>query len=92
MPCPLLRYEEMTDKMKAQTEKSIREEYANAAQHPEYRHFLKENFLRSSTAEPLRICLHTACFLPCLRFLYFPVIAAVGQKRYTFYRMEAYIP
>ena len=43
MPCPLLRYEEMTDKMKAQTEKSIREEYANAAQHPEYRHFFKKN-------------------------------------------------
>lgn len=40
----VVRYEEMTDKMKAWLERTIREEYAKASEHPEYRHFLKGNF------------------------------------------------
>ena len=38
------RYEEMTDKMKAWSERTIREEYQSAADHPEYRHFLRGCF------------------------------------------------
>ena len=38
------RYEEMTDKMKAWNIKTIREEYQSAADHPEYRHFLRGCF------------------------------------------------
>ena len=34
----------MNDKMKAWNEKTILEEYENASDHPEYRHFLKGNF------------------------------------------------
>ena len=40
----VVRYEEMTDKMKAWLERTIREEYAKASEHPEYRHFLRGNF------------------------------------------------
>ena len=36
--------EEMNDKMKAWNKKTILEEYENASNHPEYRHFLKGNF------------------------------------------------
>ena len=38
------RYEEMTDKMKTWSERTIREEYQSAADHPEYRHFLRGCF------------------------------------------------
>ena len=38
------RYEEMTDKVKAWNERTIREEYQSAADHPEYRHFLRGCF------------------------------------------------
>lgn len=37
-------YEEVSDKMKAWIVKTIIEEYENAADHPEYRHFLRGNF------------------------------------------------
>lgn len=40
----ILRYEQMSPKMRAWNEKTIREEYATAADHPEYRHFLRGNF------------------------------------------------
>ena len=40
----ILRYEEMSDKMKEWIRKTIIEEYEGAAGHPEYRHFLKGNF------------------------------------------------
>lgn len=40
----IIRYEEMNDKMKAWNKKTILEEYENACNHPEYRHFLKGNF------------------------------------------------
>ncbi len=40
----IIRYEEMPDKMREWSERTIREEYANAADHPEYRHFLRGNF------------------------------------------------
>lgn len=40
----ILRYEEMSQKMKEWNIRTIREEYQNAADHPEYRHFLKGNF------------------------------------------------
>ncbi|MBQ9534873.1 MAG: hypothetical protein IJU78_03395 [Clostridia bacterium] len=40
----LVRYEEMSDKMKAWIRKTVREEYEQAAAHPEYRHFLRGNF------------------------------------------------
>lgn len=40
----IMRYEEMPEKMKAWNQKTIREEYAGAANHPEYRHFLQGNF------------------------------------------------
>ena len=40
----IIRYEEMNDKKRAWVEKTILEEYKNASDHPEYRHFLKGNF------------------------------------------------
>lgn len=40
----ILRYKEMTEKMREWNEKTIQEEYAGASEHPEYRHFLKGNF------------------------------------------------
>ena len=40
----ILRYEEMSDKMKEWICKTIIEEYEGAAGHPEYRHFLEGNF------------------------------------------------
>ena len=38
------RYEDLSDKMKEWIEKTIKEEYDKAADHPEYRHFLKGHF------------------------------------------------
>ncbi len=38
------RYEEMSDRMREWNRRTIREEYEAAADHPEYRHFLKGNF------------------------------------------------
>ena len=38
------RYEEMTDKKKEWNTRTIREEYQSAADHPEYRHFLRGCF------------------------------------------------
>ena len=40
----ILRYENLPDKMKAWNRRVILEEYAEASDHPEYRHFLKGNF------------------------------------------------
>ena len=40
----VMRYEEMTDKMREWNRKTIKEEYDSAVDHPEYRHFLKGNF------------------------------------------------
>ena len=40
----ILRYEEMPESMREWNEKTIKEEYEGAAEHPEYRHFLKGNF------------------------------------------------
>jgi len=40
----ILRYEEMSAKMREWNEKTIKEEFNNAVDHPEYRHFLKGNF------------------------------------------------
>ena len=40
----ITRYEEMSPKMKEWSTNTIREEYENAIDHPEYRHFLKGNF------------------------------------------------
>ena len=40
----IVRYEEMTDKMKEWNRKTIRQEYEAAGNHPEYRHFLLGNF------------------------------------------------
>lgn len=40
----VLRYEDMPERMQAWNRKTIREEYAAAGDHPEYRHFLKGNF------------------------------------------------
>ena len=39
------RYEDMSDKMLAWIENTIRNEYANAENEPDYRHFLKAKFL-----------------------------------------------
>ena len=47
----ITRYEDMSEKMKEWNEKAIREEYENAADHPEYRHFLKGNFPKIITDE-----------------------------------------
>lgn len=40
----IMRYEEMSDSMKEWNRRTILEEYENAADHPEYRHFLEGNF------------------------------------------------
>lgn len=40
----ILRYEQIPDRMMERIEKSIREEYEGASDHPEYRHFLKGRF------------------------------------------------
>lgn len=40
----ILRYEEMSDKMREQNQRIIQKEYENATEHPEYRHFLQGNF------------------------------------------------
>lgn len=40
----ILRYEEMTEEMRKWNERTIKEEYEGASEHPEYRHFLKGNF------------------------------------------------
>ena len=40
----VVRYEELSERAKEWNEKTIREEYENASEHPEYRHFLKGNF------------------------------------------------
>lgn len=40
----ITRYEEVSEKMKEWNAKTIVEEYENAADHPEYRHFLRGNF------------------------------------------------
>ena len=40
----IMRYEDMPDKMREWNERTIREEYENAENHPEYRHFLRGKF------------------------------------------------
>lgn len=40
----VMRYEEMPQKMKEWNVRTIKEEYDNAVEHPEYRHFLRGNF------------------------------------------------
>ena len=40
----IIRYDEMTEKMKAWNRRAILEEYDAATEHPEYRHFLRGNF------------------------------------------------
>ena len=40
----ICRYEDMPEKMKEWNERTIREEYASADDHPEYRHFLRGCF------------------------------------------------
>ncbi len=40
----IVRYEQMSEKMREWNRRTIREEYENAADQPEYRHFLKGNF------------------------------------------------
>lgn len=40
----IVRFEEMTDKRKEWLKTTIKEEYKNAVNHPEYRHFLKAKF------------------------------------------------
>ena len=40
----ILSYDDLSDKKKRWLEKTIREEYENASDHPEYRYFLKEKF------------------------------------------------
>lgn len=40
----VVRYEEMGDRQRAWIKRTVLEEYGNAADHPEYRHFLKGNF------------------------------------------------
>ena len=40
----ILRYEEMPESMREWNENTIKKEYEEAAEHPEYRHFLKGNF------------------------------------------------
>lgn len=41
----ILRYEETSEKMREWIAKTMQEEYENSEDHPEYRHFLKGNFL-----------------------------------------------
>lgn len=40
----IMRYEEMPESVRQWNQRTIREEYKNAEDHPEYRHFLKGNF------------------------------------------------
>lgn len=40
----ILRYEDMTDKHRAWLTETIKKEYEEAGEHPEYRHFLRGNF------------------------------------------------
>ena len=40
----VVRYKELTEKMKEWIAETIRKEYEEAADHPEYRHFLKGVF------------------------------------------------
>lgn len=40
----ILRYAEMSDKKREWIERTIKDEYEGAAEHPEYRHFLERNF------------------------------------------------
>lgn len=40
----IIRYEEMSDRMREWNRKTIKEEYEKAEDHPEYRHFLRGNF------------------------------------------------
>lgn len=40
----IMRYEEMPESVRQWNQRTIREEYKNAADHPEYRHFLKGSF------------------------------------------------
>ena len=40
----ITRYEDLSEKKKAWLEKTIRKEYENAKDHPEYRHFLRGRF------------------------------------------------
>jgi hypothetical protein len=40
----ILRYENMSKKMLEWNRRTIREEFASASDHPEYRHFLLGNF------------------------------------------------
>lgn len=40
----IVRYDEMSDKTREWIRKTIRKEYENASEHPEYRHFLKGKF------------------------------------------------
>ena len=40
----ILRYEEMPEARKERNKRTLKEEYEKAADHPEYRHFLRGNF------------------------------------------------
>jgi len=40
----IMRYEEMPEKMREWQRKAVLKEYEEAAEHPEYRHFLRGNF------------------------------------------------
>ena len=40
----ILRYEDINEKMREFIAKSVREEYAAATEHPEYRYFLRRKF------------------------------------------------
>lgn len=40
----IMRYEEMPEKMQEWNRRAIKKEYEEAVEHPEYRHFLRDNF------------------------------------------------
>ena len=40
----ILKFEDMTSKMREWNQKMVRQEYENATEHPEYRHFLEGKF------------------------------------------------
>ena len=40
----IVRYEQMSERGREWLAKTVKQEYENAAEHPEYRHFLKGNF------------------------------------------------
>ena len=40
----IVRYEQMSEKGRVWIVKTIKQEYENAVEHPEYRHFLRGNF------------------------------------------------